>query len=1102
MLKNQMQPNHKHGAARTLFIAAFIAGLFASPGRAQSVPTVSNIIVDPLSADATSFRLFFDTSASYVNFRVRFGTAGCAGGSGGSVQLYGTALSTVVRYAMTADLSGLTAGATYHICPEVTADGTHWSSGAELVYTMPAGLPSGEPVPPAEPALVSTVFPAQTGQTVAVAADCHDFQADINAAHYGDTILIPAGAVCTQGVVLPNAPEARTFQPSAVNTTAATITLTAHGFANGQKVHLSTAAPNGGCLPGQEFYSYGSNCDKAGGIRKGRDYYIKLVDANHFQLSETPGGPTAPFGFIKATANASAGTVTTTGDWAAPQGYTIFSNVPMQFTTTGTLPGGISANTDYYALTACLNGASQSCTFRISLTQGGAPVAITSGGAGALSIATHGTGAQYIMAWPPANKWIVVRTATPDSQFTPPGVRTSKAWQPRMATIKQTAPSPAGAMINAGILTHNWRFIGLELTTATNNDIAMTVDPRPYGNLVVTDPDNGYIIFDRVYMHGWGFPNRFGKTAVNMDGYAVGFINSEMSQMDFFHSWYSGFAPAIVSPNVATLTPGSSFMGQLTPTTTGTTTIRILGGESSGNGVMYFDMTGVLQVVLPVGLQAACTTTGVTCNVTTANGPQVPISPAGGNAGEAIAGLTFLNGAITSFNLLDGFSGIYDTEGCQCFLMGNGPGPFIFDNNYISGSGIPLHFDDSGGPYLIRGDYYIHRNSFNVPLTEMAGGPISNGLRYGHRQPLEWKGGLRIKVDGNKFNGNFQEDTPTTPFIAIIPRSGGWMSDIQVTNNTFQHGPSGLYTCGAIDSFVPVSRPCQRQVYRNNLFSDINGFTHSIVNGPFGIGPGKLLDGGYANSDLVFDHNTVASVQLGTQPEFIHNVLSQASNYRITNNILWIANGVLELVGNENIFLCPGGGTIAFVNCAFPFSRWAGNLVIPSYLDTSVPAGAVDPGTLCTAFGGVWNGSACSGGLIPDLVTGPDVPTRIANVKFRADGGLQFNSPYTSKAADGRDPGVNMDTLNQAQGWIGVGDASNITPSSVTFRVVVPDPGASCMIAYGLTSDPTLWTRTAPNTSQSTTRTFTLTGLQSTKMYLGEVWCAGAPPRPLFFSTL
>ncbi len=108
---------------------------------------------------------------------------------------------------------------------------------------------------------------------------------------------------------------------------------------------------------------------------------------------------------------------------------------------------------------------------------------------------------------------------------------------------------------------------------------------------------------------------------------------------------------------------------------------------------------------------------------------------------------------------------------------------------------------------------------------------------------------------------------------------------------------------------------------------------------------------------------------------------------------------------------------------------------------------------------------------------------------------MRFDSPYASTAADGRDPGIDLNFLNQAQGVIEVGDVTNVTASSVTLRLTVPDAAASCVVAYGLSSDPATWVRTAPVGSSSTTRTTTLTGLQSAKVYSGEIWCTGAPPR-------
>jgi hypothetical protein len=247
----------------------------------------------------------------------------------------------------------------------------------------------------------------------------------------------------------------------------------------------------------------------------------------------------------------------------------------------------------------------------------------------------------------------------------------------------------------------------------------------------------------------------------------------------------------------------------------------------------------------------------------------------------------------------------------------------------------------------------------------------------------------------------------------------------------------------------------------------------------------------------------MASDQRGAQPELMHLVVYPASNYQITNNILWLTDGVNTLVTNENVAGCSGSGNKAFVDCALKNHNFAGNVVIPGWTNSAVPSGAVDPASACTNYGGTWKGSSCSGGLIPNLVTGPSVAARLASIKLRSDGGLQFDSPYASKGTDGRDPGADLNVLNQAQGLIGPGNASGITSTSVTFQVRVPDPGAACIIGYGLSSDPTTWSRTAANTDKSIVRTITLTSLQSSKAYFGEVWCAGAPPRALPpFSTL
>jgi len=75
-----------------------------------------------------------------------------------------------------------------------------------LVFLLPlaAALAAWGALPEPPRERVSTEFPAQSGTTLRVAADCSDLQAKIDGARPGDTILIPAGATCTGNFILRN----------------------------------------------------------------------------------------------------------------------------------------------------------------------------------------------------------------------------------------------------------------------------------------------------------------------------------------------------------------------------------------------------------------------------------------------------------------------------------------------------------------------------------------------------------------------------------------------------------------------------------------------------------------------------------------------------------------------------------------------------------------------------------------------------------------------------------------------------------------------------------------------------------------------------------
>ena len=86
-----------------------------------------------------------------------------------------------------------------------------------------------------------------------------------------------------------------------------------------------------------------------------------------------------------------------------------------------------------------------------------------------------------------------------------------------MARIAQMTP-PTGTIadvrLQTGILSHHWRFVGIEFTHADNSAGAQTTtDPIPYFGFFNTRRTAANIIFDRCYIHGLGFPNRIYRAA-------------------------------------------------------------------------------------------------------------------------------------------------------------------------------------------------------------------------------------------------------------------------------------------------------------------------------------------------------------------------------------------------------------------------------------------------------------------------------------------------------------------------------------------------------------------------------------------------------------
>lgn len=1106
---------------RIILLLALFLGVVTN-ARAQSV---TNIRFD--GKGDSSLRTIFNVSSAFTGLRIRYGTSSCSGGTGGTVLLVGTSIGTFGLYDVTATLSGLAPNTLYYVCPEVTSGGSYSSGISNTVTTLPRTqiLPT-----PATP--VSLVFPTQGPTTHTVLSDCSNFQAQLNAAAYGDTVLVPAGTICAGSYTLPAASDALTFAPSDVVTSTGTINVNTSTFTTGQQIRLSAGAANTDYLPGSTIYPYGLNTDLAGGWIKGGTYYANVVNGTHLQVVDVNNNPVLP-GWIQFTCNTGTNNITFVPIWQTASGYAAAStagipaNTMVQFASPGALCGGLSPNTNYYLLTACPASTSNPCVTQVSRTSGGSAVTLTSSGTGNQVIVDQGSGTMGVMPWPPANQWVVVKTMGTLPPFGIPvmlggslSVEPTTPWDSQMFQIKQnTCCTDGSPILQTGLLSHNWLFEGTYVTTASNTDYTITTDPTPYGTIIWTYQDSANILFLQSRVHGQGFPNRFGSdVGLTMNGTNIGWVDSEMDGLDYWHPWFTGLTMSTSGATNATIAAGTAYGGAFTTTTTTNAIITKTGGTVTGTGYVYLAMDGTMKVVLPTGMTATCTITGTTCTVSTAASPAYPTVTISGSARIAciqIGTITLSGGSITGVSGQGGNNQISqnDTEGSQAFVNGVGPGPYVFQNDWIEGTGIPLHFDDSGGAFASRHDYNIIRNVFNQPPSEMAGGPQSNGLKYFNRQPIEWKGGQRINLSGNIFQNCFSEDNPNEVCVANTPRSQGYVTDVSATNNSFINSVGGFNTAEVIDSDAPVSKPSQRQFYSNNLFQLIGDLRGAAASAGVA-GNGWSFYGGYATEDMILTHNTIYN-NLGYQPFTILVQNNAVGGFQLTDNLISRttgSSGTGNVYHNSTGIPTPSGTCsgqdYTGAQCTFtagpgnPSYLMAGNIGVPGY--TAYVGNGVYSGQYATVAGFCtdWGSPSCSGPLYAangfvQVMNGSGVPNSFAllNLINPANGnfGALPSSPMIAgahKSYDGTDIGVNMPALLQAQGTIQSIHPLNITGTTATINAFVPDAGAACYAGYGTTNNPSAWTWTSADTTASRIRNISLTGLTAHTIYYYSLGCA------------
>ena len=924
-------------------------------------------------------------------------------------------------------LAGLQPSTTYHVLAQ-TADATGaWCAGVDATFTTLATPANhGISMQPAAPTPASgsidgihynvplntigpppvtgtywSLVPGSTAVTDATHKNCPDFQTCLNDALFGDEIILPAGL---SNAVHATAAFVPPPAPDAYDVPFANINLTAST--------LTTSAPAGWIVNGTAV-RMGSPYYLPSPLQMGQTYYLVNVSGNTFQLAKTAGG--APITFLNV-----------------------------------------------------------------------------------------GLGDTYVLPWPMTQfNWITIRTSAIDLALPPVGSRLNSQ-DPNFAFYQSSLAYILGppalngtgqSFMNwaGGALAHNYYFIGVATEAAADPNAASETDPAAAAAPWFFSPQNNQIVLDRCWIHGLGYPNRVRGGIQYFDGSNMALINSSVDNMTFWRPYVkTGDEALTIYPSNVTIGPGSFHMGWTTCTNSTPATLNVTGGSPTSSYV-YIYWTAAPTCTLTASVPSGLAASGSGITVVTNTSPGWPLNASGRNTGGEVAVLTLSGATVSSGYSIAGYAySIEETEGAFAIDVSRGPGPTMLDNNYIEGTGIASFWSDdasmSGACYSSTGatwysgvpgsfppfdfcalaytaaDSTLTRNTFTTLLTHMAGGPLSDGRRYSHRNLVEWKTGQRVLFKGNVVSNNWSENnagpavlwnTNSRDIPNGIAASVNEITDVEASYNTLTNNADQFDIGGHQPDGYDAARSVKRVYLHDNLVEEGYGYSLNTVAIPgavsSGLGAwGVPLKHLACPEDLREEHNTFFNLR-GNLP-FGEWWIGQPCEGFVTRNNLFWWNSDNSYVGlgysgpqfNPNVPDPTGLVGTALLAALTPIANvWDHNVVVGGWSNSSalvsIPSSYLT-GTLSPLY-------PASPGT--NFVAGADVPTRLATLHpFNSGFGAEnlrwhSSSPYISggsfHASDGSDIGVHLDALDVAQGNVSNVHAFGISSTALTVGFVAPD---------------------------------------------------------------
>jgi hypothetical protein len=320
----------------------------------------------------------------------------------------------------------------------------------------------------------------------------------------------------------------------------------------------------------------------------------------------------------------------------------------------------------------------------------------------------------------------------------------------------------------------------------------------------------------------------------------------------------------------------------------------------------------------------------------------------------------------------------------------NGSGPFTIQNNHLEAGTEIVAFGGATPAIsgLIPSNITIQNNEFYKPTSYFTGSSDYAGVRVWAKNHIELKNAQNVTIQNNTFTNNFlQADQLGFTLVFNVRDEDGtapWatVSNVTVTNNTFQHVAAGVLFMGHDGDGGGTAGNFKLQ---NNLWTDM---------GVFG-GDGRMYEVLNGVAGIIVDHDTAF-------PNAFVLVFAEgaSSGVRVTNSIYTTGWGVAgdgsngaegAMVGYDNDGSFSNSAVIGgnagnyrgahFGNLSFPANT--GQVGFVSMAAGNYNLSSTSPYHAMATDGKDMGASFNNGSTAP---TGPSIPTGWVNIVSKNSG--------------------------------------------------------------------------------------------------------------------